>query len=328
MMTKVDNKMQEKKSIFVCKNCNYTSRNKYNYDKHIITSKHIKQAILLTNIDINTENASKKYTCDCGKKYNHRQSLSIHKKKCICSSTTNEKLYDNESKIDLFDKNTIIQLIKQNQDFQKMLLEQNHKNQELQNTIIEQNQKNQEIIIELASKTTNINSNNNTTNNNNKFNMNIFLNETCKDAMNIMDFVSSLKISFEDLENVGEVGYVKGITNIISNGLNKLDVHKRPIHCSDVKREVFYVKDNDVWEKETEDKKKITRAIKHISYNTARKVTPWTELPENEGVYDYYNKLNDKYSRINSQANGGDPDEVSKIIKNIACKVTINKESL
>jgi hypothetical protein len=155
--------------------------------------------------------------------------------------------------------------------------------------------------------------------------MNIFLNEKCKDAMNIMDFVSSLKISFKDLENVGEVGYVKGITNIISNGLNKLDVHKRPIHCSDLKREVFYVKDNDVWEKETEDKKKITRAIKHISYNTARKVTPWTELPENVGVIDYYNKFNDKYLKISSEANGGDADEVAKIIKNIAGKVTIDK---
>jgi len=299
-------KMPKNDKKICCEKCKFICFKKSNYEKHLSTPKHSK-------IILEDNKNEKIFICKCGKIYKYLSGLSKHKKTCNLKESNTEKL--------LTESNIIMLLIKENQEFKKIMIEQNQKNQEL---MIEQNQKNQELIMELASKTTTINNNNC----NNKFNMNIFLNEQCKDAMNIMDFVSSLKISFEDLENVGEVGYVKGITNIISNGLNKLDVHKRPIHCSDVKREVFYVKDNDVWEKETEDKKKITRAIKHISYNTARKVTPWTELPENEGVYDYYNKLNDKYSRISSQANGGDPDEVAKIIKNIACKVTIDKESL
>jgi hypothetical protein len=311
MLTNTDKNAPENPPFFYCKNCNFKCSKKRDYERHVMTRKHLKFGKIITNTDINTDTKVDKYfECICGKKYNHRQSLFIHKKKCIYEPIIDEKNVEKESN-NLFDKNIIIQLIKQNQEFQSIL--------------IEQNQKNQELMMELVKNQGNITTNSHNTTNNNKFNMNIFLNEKCKDAMNIMDFVSSLKISFEDLENVGEVGYVKGITNIISNGLNKLDVHKRPIHCSDVKREVFYVKDNNVWEKETEEKKKITRAIKHISYNTARKVTPWTELPENAGVYDYYNKLNDKYSKISSQANGGDQDEVAKIIKNIAGKVTIDK---
>jgi len=280
-----------------CEKCKFICFKKSNYEKHLSTPKHSK-------IILEDNKNEKIFICKCGKIYKYLSGLSKHKKTCNLKESNTEK---EDNKL-LTESNIIMLLIKENQEFKQML--------------IEQNQKNQELIMELASKTTTINNNNC----NNKFNMNIFLNEQCKDAMNIMDFVSSLKISFDDLENVGEVGYVKGITNIISNGLNKLDVHKRPIHCSDLKREVFYVKDNDVWEKETEDKKKITRAIKHISYNTARKVTPWTELPENAGVvYDYYNKLNDKYLKISSEANGGEPDEVAKIIKNIAGKVTIDK---
>ena len=310
---------------FECKFCYFLSSKKSDMFRHLTTSKHQNnvngnnQEIIETFYDVNKcKIKSHEFTCvNCSKNYKNRSGLWKHNKICNSLIKKNENFNDNnyneEKKNEILTNETIIQLIKQNQDFQKMLLEQN--------------QKNQELMMELAKNVGNVINSHNTTNNN-KFNMNIFLNETCKDAMNIMDFVSSLKISFEDLENVGEVGYVKGITNIISNGLNKLDVHKRPIHCSDVKREVFYVKDNGVWEKETEDKKKITRAIKHISYNTARKVTPWTELPENAGVYDYYNKLNDKYSRISSQANGGDPDEVSKIIKNIASKVTIDKNDV
>jgi hypothetical protein len=301
-------KNAENAKKYECYLCDFNCSKKSNYKLHLLTLKHKKREIVnILSIDVNEKcvpdvNDENKFICNiCNKIYKDNSGLWRHKKKCNLQNSK-EMTKENENKMISLLIQQNINLISQNQEFKQMMIEQN------------------KTIIELANKTNVVN---NTTNN--KFNMNIFLNEKCKDAMNIMDFVSSLKISFEDLENVGEVGYVKGITNIISNGLNKLDVHKRPIHCSDLKREVFYVKDNDVWEKETEDKKKITRAIKHISYNTARKVTPWTELPENVGVYDYYNKLNDKYLKISSEANGGDVDEVSKIIKNIAGKVTIDK---
>ena len=152
----------------------------------------------------------------------------------------------------------------------------------------------------------------------------MFLNEKCKDAMNIMDFVDSLKLTLQDLEKTAELGYVKGITNIIVNGLNELDVYKRPIHCSDVKRETLYVKDNNIWEKENEEKKKITRAIKHISIKNAKQVGEWTK--ENKGYNDSSCKKNDKYLKIITEANGGEPEEINKIISNVSSKVTIDKQ--
>ena len=142
--------------------------------------------------------------------------------------------------------------------------------------------------------------------------------------MNITDFVHSLKLTLKDLEKTGELGYVKGITNIILNGLNKMDIYKRPIHCSDLKRETLYVKDKDIWEKENENKKKIKNAIKHISSINAKQVTAWTK--ENKGYDDYSSKKNDKYMKIISEANGGEDEEINKIISNIASIITIDKQ--
>jgi len=144
--------------------------------------------------------------------------------------------------------------------------------------------------------------------------------------MNISDFVSSLKLTLQDLEKTAELGYVKGLTNIIVNGLNELDVYTRPIHCSDLKRETLYVKDNDSWEKDNSEKAKITRMIKHISYRNAKQVGAWTR--ENKGYNDPESKKNDKYMKIVSEANSGEPHEVEKIISNITPKITIDKESL
>ena len=142
--------------------------------------------------------------------------------------------------------------------------------------------------------------------------LNVFLNEKCKDAMNIMDFVDSLKLTLQDLEKTAEVGYVKGITNIIMNGLNQLDVYKRPIHCSDIKRETLYIKDNNAWEKENEEKKKIIRAIRHVSIRNAKQVGEWTKT--HKGYNDSSHKNSDKYLKIVSEANGGEPEELNKII--------------
>jgi len=177
------------------------------------------------------------------------------------------------------------------------------------------------LVLELAQKPT---TTNNTINNKNKFNINFFLNEKCKDAMNITDFVSSLKLTLQDLEKTAELGYVKGLTNIIVNGLNELDVYKRPIHCSDAKRETLYIKDNNVWEKENEEKQKITKAIKHISIRNAKQVGEWTK--ENKGYNESHNKKNDKYLKIVSEANGGEPEEINKIISNVSTHITIDKQ--
>jgi uncharacterized protein YxeA len=312
MLTDVDKKMQKNAIRFICSFCDYNSSNKYNYEKHILTPKHLKNCTLLTNVDTNVDkkvekNAEKKYECECGKKYNHRQSLSLHKKTNGCGSDKPALEEKSESKIvDKQDNDLVLILLKENQEFKQMLLEQNKQ------------------LIELTNKSNGTTINNNNCTNNNHFNLNLFLNEHCKDAMNIMDFVNSLKLTLQDLEKTAELGYVKGITNIIVNGLNQLDVHKRPIHCSDIKRETLYVKDNNSWEKENEDKTKITRAIKHISIRNAKQIGDWTK--ENNGYNDSSNKKSDKYLKMVIEANGGEPEEINKIISNVSSKVTIDKQ--
>jgi len=277
---------------FYCSFCNYTTCKKGNYNSHILTAKHKKHAngnILATAATENKPESS--FTCEkCNKNYKDRTGLWKHKKTCL-EKTLSEPITTE----------CVLELIKQNK--------------ELQNTIVEQCK----TIAELANKPTSVT-------NNNRFNINLFLNEQCKNAMNISDFVSSLKLTLQDLEKTAELGYVKGLTNIIVNGLNELDVYTRPIHCSDLKRETLYVKDNDSWEKDNSEKAKITRMIKHISYRNAKQVGAWTR--ENKGYNDPESKKNDKYMKIVSEANSGEPHEVEKIISNITPKITIDKESL
>jgi hypothetical protein len=212
----------------------------------------------------------------------------------------------------------ILELLRDNQEFKTLLIEQNK-------VMLDLIQKSQQVST--INNSQSINSNNNITNSNNKqFNIQIFLNEQCKNAMNITDFVNSLKLTLNDLEKTGELGYVKGLTNIIVNGLNELDIYQRPIHCSDIKRETMYIKDNDAWAKENGDKTNIKRMIKHISYKNAKQVGAWTK--ENKGYNDSYNKKNDKYLKIVSEANSGEEDEVNKIISNITPTITIDKDSV
>jgi hypothetical protein len=250
------------------------------------------------------------FSCDyCLREYKNRSGLWKHNKKCQEKKIDTHVIEKSEKK---HDNDLVMLLLKENHEFKQMIVEQNKQNHELQKQ-----------MLELAQKpTTTINGNNNC---NNRFNLNVFLNETCKDAMNITDFVNSLKLTLQDLEKTAEVGYIKGITNIIVNGLNELDVSKRPIHCSDIKRETLYIKDNNAWEKEDQEKKKITRAIRHISIRNAKQIGEWTK--ENNGYNDSSNKKSDKYLKIVSEANGGEPEEINKIISNISNKVIIDKNS-
>ena len=295
-----------------CYFCDFVCCKQSDYDRHILTRKHKKRSIS-NDLSIvgNEKNAlyaknEKKFACElCNKSYKDNSGLWRHKKKC-----KEAKCEDEETKKD---NDVVLMLLKENQEFKQLITEQNKQNNEMQKQMLELVQK----------PTTTIHGNNNC---NNKFNLNVFLNEKCKDAMNIMDFVDSLKLTLQDLEKTAEVGYVKGITNIIVNGLNQLDVCKRPIHCSDLKRETIYIKDNNAWEKENEEKQKITRAIKHISIKNAKQVGEWTR--ENKGYNDSSCKKNDKYLKIISEANGGEPEEINKIISNVSSKVTIDKQIL
>jgi hypothetical protein len=274
--------------------------------RHMLTAKHQKRAFgkdlepVESAGDAGAKN--KEYICKCNKIYRSHSGLWKHKHSCGFLTKNPEF----SEKDDISDKELILELLKQNQEYQKTMLE---------------------LLKNNNSITNNNNNCNNTTNNNQQFNLNVFLNEQCKDAMNIMDFIGSLKVQFSDLENTGKVGYVKGVSDIFLKNLKEMDVHKRPIHCSDLKREVIYVKDKDVWEKD-EDKKKTTLAIRHIADKNFKQIHQW--LIENPEAKDSRNKKNEQYMTIVNKCTGGIDEEedekyYGKIITNVAKEVQIQK---
>ena len=211
-------------------------------------------------------------------------------------------------------------VLQQNKQLNQMLIEQNKQNNELQNK-----------VLELAKNNSHNNSITNSHNNshNKTFNLQFFLNETCKDAMNIMDFVDSIKLQLSDLEKVGKIGFIEGISNIIVKNLNSLDENKRPVHCTDSKREVMYVKDEDKWEKENETKQKMRKVIKHVTHKNSKLLKEFkTKYP---GCEKSESKFSTAYDKLIIEAMGGkgdnDLEKEDKIIKNIAKNVTIDKHN-
>jgi len=192
--------------------------------------------------------------------------------------------------------------------------------------LLKQNSQLLEVVKNGTNNTTISNSNNHS--NNKTFNLQFFLNETCKNAMNIMDFVDSIKLQLSDLETVGKLGYVEGITNIINENLKALDVTQRPVHCTDKKREVLYVKDENKWEKENESKTKIRKAIKHISHKNSKLIPVFRDKYPDCGKS--ISKYADQFNKIVVEAMGGagdnDTEKENKIIANISKHVTINKD--
>jgi len=276
---------------FYCDYCDYVCFKKSCWNQHISSAKHTKA----TN---GLHQATKKYACEkCNTNFKHHSSYYRHKKNCIID----KKNYDEDNK-SLNDKELIIMLVKQNTELMDMLKNNN-------------------------SSQANHNTNSLNNNNNKTFNLQFFLNETCKDAMNIMDFVDSIKLQLSDLEKVGEIGYTQGISNIITTNLKALDVTQRPVHCTDKKRETMYVKDEDKWEKEDENKSKLRKAIKRLANKNIRMLPQFREKHP-----DYNNsssQVSDKYDHIVIEAMGGsgnnDMEKEDKIIHNISNCVVIDK---
>jgi hypothetical protein len=304
LATNLVQKVQDK---YVCNKCDYSTSRNSQYNRHLSTRKHIEKINInnINKIELLVHTKKIEFKCDnCNKNYKDRSGLWKHSKKCIKEQINT----DNKEDINLVEV-----LIKENMDFKNVILELVKSNAELQKQMLEV----------CKNSTTNINNNNN---NNKTFNMQFFLNEQCKDAMNIMDFVDTFKLQFSDLENVGEVGYVEGISNIIIKKLNELDVYKRPIHCSDAKRETLYVKDKNVWEKENGNHDKLRLAIKHITKKNTDMLNPW--FNKHPGSCDSDNYLNDIYLEMVMQAmggRGGIEENENKIIKKIAKTVLIDK---
>ena len=297
MLTKSCSKVASK---FFCDICNYDTCKKSSYDKHLLTSKHTKLTFV-NNVETKScydfDNSNNFFCKNCNKEYKSRVGLWKHKQKC----KNEEPIKQTECTTD---KDKLIDYLIQ-------------EHSELKN-----------LILEIVKKDT-VTNNNNTINSHNKsFNLQFFLNETCKDAMNIMDFVESIQLQLSDLEKVGELGYVEGISNIIIKNLKGLDVTQRPIHCTDKKREVLYVKDEDLWQKEDEQNKTVRTAIKKITDKNMRLI------PQYKQKYPDCNKseskISDKYNTIIVESMGGKGENYfekeNKIISNISKQVIVEKE--
>ena len=290
---------------YICNKCNFLTCKKTDYTRHILTAKH-KIATDSNSLATKNEKIHKVFVCEkCNKEYYDRTGLWRHTKKCNIEDNNqdnhNQNANEVKEKSDIFDKELFMTLLKQNAE-----------------------------LLEIIKNGTNNNSNNtiNQNNCNNKtFNLQVFLNETCKDAMNLSEFIDNIKLQLSDLESIGKLGYVEGISNIIIKSLNALDVDKRPVHCSDIKREIMYVKDEDEWQKEQDDKKRLRSVISSVvSKNIGL-------LPEFQKKYPDYlkpdSKKSDEYNQIIMETMGGgigcEEKNKEKIIRKIAKEVTIDK---
>lgn len=290
---------------FYCEKCNFKCSKTYDMDRHMMTAKHKKMGKYLQKASFTPD--SPPHQCSCGKIYYHRQSLFNHKKKCSAESDTLENTFVSDTTVCVTTKpivtnDMILNLIEQNQELQKQL-------------------------VELTKQTTIIN---NTTNNtmNAQFNLNMFLNEDCKDAINIADFIESLKVSVNDLKQTGKLGYTEGITRIFVNALKNLDVTMRPLHCTDIKRETVYIKDQDIWEKENAEKTKLRNVLHQISRKNLKVLPIWQQ--ENPDFRYLDTPENEQFLQISLGAIGPafvDEQEKQddKIIRNVLKEVILDK---
>ena len=288
---------------YECKICDYNTYSLKDFNKHIQTSKHVNR-INLNNLEHENPKNPKNFNCKyCNKCYKARNSLWYHEQKCFSNEFTHKiqshiNSKDESTEKIIIDKDTlIIELLKQNKELLEIVKNGTHNN------------------------TTHNNSHNKA------FNLNFFLNETCKDAMNIMDFVDSIKLQLSDLERVGELGYIEGISNIIVKNLKDLDVTQRPVHCTDKKRETLYIKDENKWEKD-EERLKLHKVVRKVTCKNQNLIPKFKEA--HPDCNKYHSKFSDQYNKIIVESMGGpgdnDFEKEEKIIKNISKQVFIEKE--
>jgi hypothetical protein len=314
--------MLQKKSQKIAKNyecitCDYFTSKYSDYVKHLSTLKHtnkLNATLLLQNATTISDKLNTTYACECGKKYNHSSSYYRHKKSCEPLANNN---FDNP-------ENLIKYLMKENSEFKQLLIDQNKQMMEQNNNMMTQNNNMMGKFVELSKNV----GNNNNSNNTNSFNLNMYLNETCKDALNIMDFVNQLKIGLTELEETGRLGFANGISKIFIDGLKQIDINNRPVHCSDSKRETLYIKSNNEWNKDDGERKILTSALKHVAHKNITQISEWTKVHPDYNDSD--SKDNDKFLQIVSEAmSGSTQDETiknyNKIIKNIVKETIIEK---
>jgi len=300
---------------FRCDCCYYYTSNKKDYEKHLLTLKH-KKVLDGSNMEVEEVNKIPIYACECSKTFKTHGGLWKHKSKGFCVNNETEPDVKNSNNT-ASDKDELINyLIKENQEFKNMILE-----------FVKKDSYNQ--------CTTNNNTNTNTLSNNNShnktFNLNFFLNETCKDAMNMKDFIKSLEMSLPELEKMGDLGFAEGMSRVFVDRLNKLDITKRPIHCSDVKREIIHIKDDNKWEMDNANLDRLRKIIKQLTIKNILKVDDWKKA--NQGCTEYNSRKNAQYLKINMEAIGPVDDvevkrDFGKIIRRVAESAAIDKKYL
>jgi hypothetical protein len=292
-------------NTYYCENCDYKCSKKYSWERHIDTSKHNRE---IFGNDLGAKNGKngQNYLCGkCDKCFHTNSGLWKHKK--ICNQTVNNNTIVESTNYEIIqEKNELIQyLINENKEFKN-------------------------LILEIVKKDNNNNITNNTihTNSHNKtFNLQFFLNETCKDAMNMSDFINSLTLQLSDLESVGKLGFIDGISNIIIKNLEALDIEKRPVHCSDSKRETMYIKDQDKWEKDDNELKRMKELVRSVRDKNISMVNIWRDLyPE---CVKSNSKKTTQFNQIYMESFGGEKgtknEKEQKIISKIAKSVVIDK---
>jgi hypothetical protein len=327
--------MPNNADTFDCNFCMFKCSKKSNWEKHLLTAKHKTRTIE----QVVKKTADKKllHICNiCNKQYNSRSALWYHKKndkKCLSIETIKIENIDEKKNLNTIISNQetmqIIDLLKKNNELQQspfeMINQLLKQNVDLQKQIIELS-KEPKIVNNYTNNTNNTNTNNTT---NNQFNLNMFLNEECKDALNIDDFMNSLKVTVEDLIKTGELGFVQGMTSIFLKGLKDLDITQRPIHCTDVKRETVYIKDKDKWEKETTEKKLLKQALNQVVRKNLSMLPEWRE--DHPDYLRSNTTDNDEYIKISLNSLGSEYDDEQqrmdeKILRNVLKEVVVDRK--
>lgn len=287
---------------YYCEICDYYTCKKFNFDKHNFTSKHLKSMFgndTVGNVAKCSNPTNIHTCCYCNKTYKDNSGLWRHKKKCKSHKLSEDKTQE-----------LIQYLMKENSEFKQLLVDQSKQMSEISNKAIDNAGHNH------------INSHNKT------FNLQVFLNETCKNAINMSEFVDQLQVSISDLEKTGSHGFTEGISNIFINGLKQMDIPDRPLHCSDIKRETIYIKNNNEWIKDTDENLLLVNAIKKVSNKNIKQIIEWQKI--NPEYNNSSSKINDRYLKIVSESMSGSTKEecdknYKKIIKNIAKETIIDK---
>ena len=333
---------------FICKLCDFKCSKYSNYVTHLSTRKHQMITYRANNVENNLPPVSVLVvpnTCaNCNRQYLHRSGLARHKKMCIThkpvnnedSDTTlddttpiNEIIRKNTNNLEKNNDNTNHDLIAENQEMKTMVM--------TMMSLVTSNTQLQSQMLEIMKASTNptvsgiasnVTGDHNTTNNNNPtFNMNLFLNEKCKDAMNMKDFLNSIQLNMTDVENVGRLGYVEGMSNILIDNLQKTDICKRPVHCSDLKRETLYVKENNQWERDGPDHAKMTNAVLAVEHKNVVLVNEWAKA--NPRCLNSNTRENEKYFKLSKAVTDGEKEgNIDKVIRKVAKRVTIEKDAL